>query len=72
MKKIRLAGLGLAITVICAITGCKGREIAAADVNPDTPAQAVAFPLLQWESLEWKNGPTTFQPSDNPRRHVGN
>ena len=67
MKKIRLAGLGLAITVICAITGCKGREIAAADVNPDTPAQAVAFPLAEKAELSFiTNAParTTQDPNE--------
>ncbi len=67
MKKIRLTGLGLAIAVICAITGCKGREIAAADINPDTPVQEVAFPLAEKAELSFiTNAParTTQDPNE--------
>ncbi len=67
MKKIRLAGLGLAMAVVCAITGCKGREIAAADINPDTPVQAVAFPLAEKAELSFiTNAParTTQDPNE--------
>lgn len=67
MKKIHLTGLGLAIAVICAITGCKGREIAAADINPDTPVQEVAFPLAEKAELSFiTNAParTTQDPNE--------
>lgn len=69
MKKTRkiFIRMGLALTAAWALTGCNDREIAAADINPDTPVEAVAFPLKETAELSFiTNAParTTQDPNE--------
>ena len=45
--------LGLAAAAALSLAGCGGREIAAAAINPDTPVEAVAFPLKETAELSF-------------------
>lgn len=65
MKNFISAGLILAAAYL--LTGCGSRNIAAADVDPDTPAEAVAFPLKEKAELSFiTNAParTTQEPNE--------
>lgn len=67
-KKIRcFASIGLAVAAAWSLAGCNGREIVAADINPDTPVEAVAFPLQEKAKLSFiTNAParTTQEPNE--------
>lgn len=67
-KKItRFVTMGIALTAACLLAGCNDREIAAADINPDTPVEAVAFPLKEKAELSFiTNAParTTQEPNE--------
>ncbi len=59
--------LGLAAAAVLSLAGCGGREIAAADSNPDTPVEAVTFPLKEKAELSFiTNAPahTTQDPNE--------
>ncbi|MDO5417715.1 MAG: ABC transporter substrate-binding protein [Lachnospiraceae bacterium] len=67
-KKIRsILAAALALTAVFSLAGCSGRDITAADSNPDTPAEAVAFPLKEKAELSFiTNAParTTQEPNE--------
>lgn len=67
-REIRdLIRIGLVMAAACSLAGCGGREIVAADTNPDTPVEAVAFPLKERAELSFiTNAParTTQDPNE--------
>lgn len=67
-KKYRwMAAASLALSAAFLMGGCGERRIAAADPNPDTPVEAVAFPLEEKAELSFiTNAParTTQEPNE--------
>lgn len=63
----RFISIGLAAVTVGSLAGCSDREIVAADINPDTPVEAVAFPLQEKAELSFiTNAParTTQDPNE--------
>lgn len=63
----RFITMGIALTAAGLLAGCNDREIAVADINPDTPVEAVAFPLKEKAELSFiTNAParTTQEPNE--------
>lgn len=61
------ASMSVALALMISMAGCNEREIAAADTNPDTPVEAVAFPLEEKAELSFiTNAParTTQEPNE--------
>lgn len=60
--------LGMAAAAVLSLAGCGGREIAAADSNPDTPIEAVTFPLKEKAELSFiTNAPARTTQDPNAR-----
>lgn len=59
--------MGMALVLAGFLTGCGGREIAVAEIDPDTPAEEVSFPLADPAKLSFiTNAParTTQEPNE--------
>lgn len=66
-RRNRWISMGMALALAGSLAGCGGRDIAVAEVNPDTPAEAVAFPLAEPAELSFiTNAParTTQDPNE--------
>lgn len=67
-RKVRsIISVGMALAVAGSLAGCGGRDIAVADIDPDTPVEAVAFPLAEPAELSFiTNAParTTQDPNE--------
>ncbi len=70
MKKIwkRLTGAGLAVIILCSLSGCGKEAKFEANINPDTPIEEVKFPLKEKKELSFiTSAPATTIQDPNER-----
>lgn len=64
----RLICMGLSLLMAVLLSGCGSREASSADPNPDTPAEAVAFPLNEKKELSFiTSAPATTTQEPNEK-----
>lgn len=64
----RLICMGISLLMAVLLSGCGSREASSADPNPDTPAEAVAFPLNEKKELSFiTSAPATTTQEPNEK-----